>query len=208
VPLRDNVYQTLSDQIIAGKFLPGTRLRDFAVAATLNVSRTPVREALVRLAHDGWVHADAGRGFTVRALTAQEISDGYPILWTLECLALKSTVDFTEEQVRELRNINQQIGESGGSATNRVSLDETFHQVLLAGCQNPLLLKTIKSVKRPLQVYEFAYNALQPTTTSSREHNAIIKAVARGDRDEAASALEHNWRGTRDLLVAWFAQRQ
>ena len=104
--LREDVYGEVFERIVHGGLTPGMRVRDSAIAADLGVSRTPVREALVRLAEDGFLDADAGRGFRVRALALDEVLDTYPILWTLEGLGLRSSAPLTADQLARLDEIN------------------------------------------------------------------------------------------------------
>ncbi len=89
VPLRDEVYRQVLDRIHRGSLPAGVRLRDSELAAQLGVSRTPVREALLRLARDGVLENSMGRGFRVRSLDASELQEVGAILGTLESLALR-----------------------------------------------------------------------------------------------------------------------
>ncbi len=203
VPLRDEIYDAISMQIVRGDLSPGRRLRDFELAADLGVSRTPVREALVRLTTDGLVTADAGRGFTVRGLDVVHVQEMYPILWTLESLALRNCPHPDAQQIQALRVQNSKLSAAQLSPFERLKTDEQWHQLLLSNCENVSLLAMIERVKRPLQVYECAYNALEPAQTSMDEHGAILDALEQGNRDSAVIALEHNWRGTCEHLVRW-----
>ncbi|TAK42819.1 MAG: GntR family transcriptional regulator [Betaproteobacteria bacterium] len=87
LPLGDRVYATLRDYLRAGRLATGHPLQEAALAAQLGVSRTPVREALARLASEGLVVAE-GRSFTVPALTDADIRDIYELRFLLEPQAL------------------------------------------------------------------------------------------------------------------------
>src|SRR5438552_12261037 len=93
-PLRDEVYRHLLDRIHRGEITPGVRVRDTALAAQLGVSRTPVREALLRLTRDGVLEADMGRGFRLCPLARNEIREIGAILGALEALAFELSPDF------------------------------------------------------------------------------------------------------------------
>src|SRR4051812_17116431 len=84
-PLRDEVYRHLLDRVYTGHLPAGTRVKDTDVARDLGVSRTPVREALLRLAREGVLRADAGRGFQVRHLDGTEMRETGSVLSALEC---------------------------------------------------------------------------------------------------------------------------
>ena len=92
-----------------GDLLPGNRLQDVLLAAELGVSRTPVREALLRLERDGLVESDPNRGFFVAPLSRKEVAEIYPMVWALECLALDSCEPPTPPQIQALRQINAEM---------------------------------------------------------------------------------------------------
>src|SRR5512134_4069676 len=87
-PLGDRVYTTLRQYLRAGRIPAGQPLQEAALAAQLGVSRTPVREALARLATDGLVVAE-GRSFTLPELTVSDIEDIYALRFLLEPEALR-----------------------------------------------------------------------------------------------------------------------
>ena len=115
-PLRDEVYRQLLDRIARGDLPPGSRVRDTQMASQMGVSRTPVREALLRLAREGVVDADMGRGFSVRALDATEMRETGAILSDLEGLAMKLSGEISVDRLAELGAIDR---ERTSSATKR-----------------------------------------------------------------------------------------
>src|SRR6478672_1518002 len=101
-PLRDQVYHAVLAQIHRGDLPAGKRVRDTDIATQLGVSRTPVREALLRLAREGVLDADMGRGFSVCPLKAREMRETGAILGALESLALQSCGEISTEQLTRL----------------------------------------------------------------------------------------------------------
>jgi DNA-binding GntR family transcriptional regulator len=202
-PLRSDVEDAIRERLIQGEIAPGSRLRDTALAAQLGVSRTPVREALVRLAHAGLVDADAGRGFAARALRASEVRDQYPILWTLEVLALRLSPALTPARRARLAAINARLRAAGSAPLERVALDGEWHRTLVEACPNAPLRAMIEALRARLAVYEHAYARRFRVASSTAEHAAIAAALRRGELPAALATLEANWRGTRDRLLAW-----
>src|SRR5262245_4140301 len=90
--LRDDVYTRLRDAIVDGTLTPGEQLRDQEVAAWLGVSRTPVREALLRLGQAGLVYAAPGRSTTVATLDARAIRDAQAVVASMHQLAVELAV--------------------------------------------------------------------------------------------------------------------
>lgn len=199
--LREDVYREVFERIVHGGLTPGMRVRDSAIAEALGVSRTPVREALVRLAEDGYLDADAGRGFRVRALALDEVLDTYPILWTLEGLGLRSSAPPAAEQLARLDALNAALAGAGDDIQRRIALDEEWHRALLAGCRNRELTRMVDGMKRRMHVYEHHYWQDASVGQSVREHERIARALAAGDVDAAVAGLEDNFRGTMQRLA-------
>ena len=199
--LREDVYREVFERIVHGGLPPGARVRDTAIAEQLGVSRTPVREALVRLTEDGFLDADAGRGFRVRVLSADEVLDTYPIVWTLEGLGLRSAAPFTRERLDALAAINATLAAAGDDIPRRIALDEEWHRALLAECGNRELVRLIDAMKRRMRVYEHHYWQDSAVETSTQEHERVIRALAAGEMETAVAVLEENFRGTMERLA-------
>lgn len=90
LPLREELRQAVLQRILRGVLPPGSRIIESKLSEELGVSRTPLREALLHLEQQGFVRSDLARGFSVEPLSQQEVREIYPIIWTLEGLALRS----------------------------------------------------------------------------------------------------------------------
>ncbi len=203
LPLRDQVHHAIIDRILRDEFKPGARISDTALARELGVSRTPIREALLRLEREGFLEVDVGRGFFVRPLSVREVREVYPVLWTLEVLALRTCAPLTADRRAELDRINAAL-ESESEAERRIDLDSAWHQTLLETCGNDYLLGLIASLKSVIRRYEYAYmqNAGY-IPVSTRTHEQIAELVAAGDLEAAVPLLENNWRFTMESLLRW-----
>ncbi len=205
-PLREAVRAELLDWICQGAMPAGSRLSDVTLAAQLGVSRTPVREALLRLHREGMVRADMGRGFVVEPLRAGEVRELYPILWTLECLALRLSPPPTASRLRDLRAINRDLRAAKRDPEASLELDGRWHLALLTACANRPLLDLIRSLKERLRRYEYAYmRDVGRVELSTRHHDRIAAALAAGELDEAVHWLERNWRISLERLGGWLA---
>jgi DNA-binding GntR family transcriptional regulator len=208
VPLRDQVHHQIVERILRDELKAGGRISDTALARELGVSRTPIREALLRLEREGFLEADVGRGFFVRALSASEVLEVYPVLWTLEVLALRTTTHMTDERRALLNGINAEL-EGEDDPEIRIDLDIQWHRTLLETCGNEYLLGTIEALKQVIRRYEYAYmlNAgFIPVST--RTHELIVTHLAAHDVEPAASLLETNWRFSMESLVEWLHEHE
>jgi DNA-binding GntR family transcriptional regulator len=200
-PLRDRVYDVLRNRLATGAWQPGTRLSDNAIARDLGISRTPVRESLLRLEAEGFLTADHHRGFFVPELTASDVEEIYPILWTLEILALRIGRASSRSDVVALERLNERLA----SATNpmeRLEADRAFHEELTGGASNERLQTILAAQRTALARYELAFMAeTTDVGVSVGEHRELIRALGVNDIDRVSAILEHHWRrGMRELL--------
>ena len=202
-PLRDDVHALVRERIVKGDLLPGNRLQDVQLAAALGVSRTPVREALLRLEREGLVESDPNRGFFVAPLSRKEVLEIYPIVWALECLALDSSEPPPPSQIQALRQINAEMAAVTDDPLHRQELDLRWHQTLLESCANERLKELLAGLKQIVRRYECVYMR-DPVRVrrSVRDHAEILEALVKKKRDLARRLLERNWRaGMEDVLT-------
>ncbi|HYC30932.1 MAG TPA: GntR family transcriptional regulator [Gemmatimonadales bacterium] len=203
-PLGDQVYSEVVTLLHRGELLPGTRVRDSAIAERLGVSRTPAREALLRLSREGLLDAGPGRGFRVRPLDRAELRDVGAILAELEPLALRLSPDLAPDRLRRLDELVKQMEQSRGDAGRVIELDETWHQTLLDGCPNRRLLDLIASLRRVPRRYLHAYlREAGRLGLSTLHHTRLLAALRAGDRAGATGLLERRWRRGIEEMEAW-----
>ena len=206
LPLRDQVYREVLESIHRGDAAPGSRVRDTDLATTLGVSRTPVREALLRLTREGVLDSDLGRGFRVPPFDEVEIGQVGQILGSIESLALELTPDFPAEQLNRLAKIDAQLEQTRGDAMRCVDLEDEWHRVLLERCPNRHLLDLIAQLRQVSRRYLAAYlrNAAR-IALSTLPHQKIADALRRHDRETAHRLLIQHWERGIGELQSWAA---
>jgi len=191
--LRQDVLQALLKRIIEGTLKPATKITESRLAAELDVSRTPLREALLHLEREGLVRSDLRRGFTVERLSEREVRETYPLLAALECLAVRSSAELLPLLVPALRRINAEFRRAC-LPQKALDLDTLWHDTLLSQSKNSRLKALVTSLRRAIRRYEHFY--MSDTTlipTSAAQHRAIITAIRSGDTDQIATAIETNY---------------
>ncbi len=201
--LRDEVYRRVRDLIITGTLEPGTRLRDTEIAEELGVSRTPVREALRRLEDEGLVEMAASRWTRVAPLDVSEAERLYPIMWTLEGLAISLANEMPVAELSRLHDANERLRSAllarDGVAASQADAD--FHEILASASGNQELLRLTRDLRSRLRRFEvFYFGSMMLAERSFMEHEAIIAALEDRDLKEAARISEQNWRGSLDRL--------
>ena len=187
VALGEAVFRSLCEALQAGSYRAGDRLREEEVAQRLNVSRTPVREALGRLAARGFVQPAGGRGLIVRNLDISEVLELYAMREILEGAAARLAAEHASHlEIDAMTDIEQDLTETSGDAAEMARLNRAFHEAICRAARN----RYLDSASKELQDW---IALLGPTTfsvtdrpeTSHREHQAIISAIAARDSDEA-----------------------
>jgi len=195
---REEAYGRIRDWIIDGTLRPGETLRDQEIAQLLGVSRTPVREALRRLEDEGFVETALNRWTRVAPLDLRKAMELYGVLEALEVFALENA-QLTPQDLANMAAANDAMQRSieRKKAASALQADETFHGVWMARAQNSELWVLVAQLKTKLRRVELAYwDRAAQTEQSIREHTAILKALKKGLRREAITALKQNWEGS------------
>lgn len=207
------MYDELRALIVSGQLPPGTRIAERAVVARVGLSRTPIRSALHRLQQEGFV-ASVGRlgdqRLIVTPLTNDDGRELFLIVGHLEGLAAREAASLPKTRraavVRRLRDLNRKLAReaAGRRSPARVQrLDDDFHRGYIDEVAGPRVSAMHQATKPQIERYVRLYvNVLLDTLpTSVKEHNLIIKAIARGDPEGAQRAVETNWRNAAERLA-------
>jgi DNA-binding GntR family transcriptional regulator len=201
---RNQAYDRLRNWIIQGTLQPNEVLRDYDIAAALDVSRTPVREALRRLEDEGFVETALNRWTRVASLDITKAVEIYAIIEVLEMLALEQAfAKLTPDDLERLSAANRamQKGAENNDPAAAVRGDEDFHEVWIRRADNGELRALIAQQKAKMQRVELAYfDAAVAARQSFREHAAIIRALQKRSLSKAKAALHRNWQGGMERL--------
>ncbi|MFO7260678.1 MAG: GntR family transcriptional regulator [bacterium] len=208
----DQVYEALRDRILEGELSPGEFIREQEVSEAMGVSRTPVREALGRLASEGFLERIPHRGFRIPEEPLREVLDVYPIVSALEVLCGRLALPRLEPaDIERLKAINAKLAkgaEQKGRKRNRkharelVELNNQFHRVFWERCGNRRLLELLEDLRSQILRLELWYYSYpEHTAQSVREHDQIIRAIEAGDHEEALRVLERNMALTSTMLA-------
>jgi len=193
--LTDHVYRAVKQRILTQDIEIGTRLRDEALAAQLGVSRTPVREALMRLQRDGLVDIIPRSGTRVRSFTDSDIEEIYDLRIVLESLAVRNaTSRLTDETIARLRELHEkaETALAGGNFRPALEFDREMHAAIIDACGNGRLQQFMANIND----YVTLFRNLGARTPFHRgftyRHCEIIRALERRDPKAASHALaEH-----------------
>jgi len=201
-PLKEEIYDALHRQIIAGKYTPGDWLRQDDIATQMGVSMTPVREALDLLVSTGLAERVPYRGVRVREMSAKDIADAYGLRLILEALtAREAALHITPEQISNLEKIMAEMKKHVklNEMPQERQLSREFHSVIAEASGNSLLIKLYAVVANAFPdwlLYEAVFRNPELLASSVaqtyEEHTAIIDAIIKGDAEKAAqNSIEH-----------------
>lgn len=199
-PLRDQVCELVLEHLLSGKLTVGRAVGESALAATLGVSRTPLREALMELERDRFLDCVPGRGFVVRGLEVDEVHELYPIVISLEQLAVR-TASTDGKRLAALKRVNARLPKARDERA-RVRLDVDWHWHLVALSDNERLQSILASLKRRITRYEIAFmQGVDDSVTSYEEHAEIERALGEGDLARAADLVRAHWQQGMEMLL-------
>ena len=194
--LRDDVYRRLRDAIVDGTFLPGEQLRDAELAEWLGVSRTPVREALLRLAHGGLVEAQPGRSTRVTPLDQRAVLDARGVVAAMHELAAREAVPrMTQIDLDAMRDANRRFWSAieEGDTEAVLKADDDLHGVLVTVSGNRALAAILEQFTAVLRRAELLrFTSLEGRSSVAR-HDELIRLCAAGDADGAAAVAFEIW---------------
>ncbi|MDK2784395.1 MAG: hypothetical protein PWQ41_260 [Bacillota bacterium] len=205
--LWEAVYLALRNAIVRGDLPPGERLAEQQLAEELGASRTPVREALRRLALEGFVVLIPRRGAYVAELSFKDMNDVFELRTALEGLAAALAAErITEEEIAALEQALADLAEAAeAGATQRVvEIDTNFHALIYTASRNRRLIQIVGNLSDQIQRFRMRSLAAPGRLKDTlNEHRRLVAAIARRDAALARRAAEeHIQRAEASLLKA------
>lgn len=195
--LKAHVYNLLREAIVSGKYKPGSRLNESQLARDFNISRIPIREALLQLHEHGLVMNHERRGMFVTELTEDDVQRINSLRVVLEAEALKlCQARMTRQIAAKLTSLVEQMERSRDSTEiDSAALDLEFHRTIWQAAGNPYLTKTLDSLSTVL----FAHTALENVSKETlhwrlNHHRDLLDVVLGRSKTAPAEAVIHHLR--------------
>ena len=205
--LVDSAYQSIRRRVLDNVWSPGYQALEQEVALELGMSRTPVREALIRLAREGLVEVVPRRGMRVLPVSPADMKDIYEVLSALEgkaaeLLAARRPSD-AELEPLITATLAMEKALDKGDLDAWAAADELFHERLIRMAGNRLLTQSVMTYwDRAHRARMFSLRLRPLPVNSTKEHMALVERLREGDADGAAAVnREHRQRASRELLV-------
>lgn len=203
--LKDHVYNYISQQISQGKLLPEEKINEQIICEALGISRTPVREALIQLATEGYIENRPRHGFSVRHISAERAEKLYQIIGVLDALAAALALSFIDKKDIDLmQKLVREMDEAivGGSSEEYYRKQLEFHDVYTKKCGNEELITQLDLMKRHFLRHGYSLQAdaavQEMLKETNREHQEIVELFRAGDNSALGKYLRDvHWDGTK-----------
>lgn len=210
--LKDHVYDYIADQIRVGNLMPGERINENSICTELNISRTPVREALIQLTAEGLLENRARKGFMIRPMAEKDVCELYQLIGVLDGFSAKQACPYlTAKDLNDMEFYIEtiELAIKAGNFEMYHKQQESFHQLYLDKCGNAVLIDTIRQAKHKLLKKTYTDDpegkTRQVLYTTNQEHREILKLFQAQDAEKLFQYLsEVHWRPTHaafDVIV-------
>ena len=204
VSLADRVFNTIEKSILIGEYKQGEIITEKQLSQELGVSRTPIREALSRLAEEDLIET-MPQGNIVRGITDDDIDDAYTIRKLLEVEAVRRAAENASDDEIELmkENVEQQEFYMSKKNDKKIrDLDTEFHNMIYISCKSRLMHRMLSQIHHKLM--HFRRSSLGSSNVrmdrSTKEHFAIYEAIRDHDPDAAEKAMLFHLQNTYESI--------
>lgn len=193
--LADRVFERLESDILTGKYSKGELFTELGLSRELNVSRTPIREAIRRLEQENLVK-ETPKGHEVTGISHQDICEIYDIRMKIEgtatSMCAKNISDAELKRLNEILELQEFYTEKG-EADKIKSVDSEFHEVIFASCGSEIYASILSTLHRKVQFGRKAsVSDVNRAKEAVREHREIYKALVQRNAELAeALAIKH-----------------
>ena len=203
--LAEIAYSKILNNIVSGKYKPGQRITEEQLCRDLNISRTPVREALRMLLSEGVIKKE-NKSYSVVYLNADEVRMLYEIRIPLESLAARLAAQrVTEEELRNMEEILMKVKEEtmkdNPDALTLANLNGSFHDAVAKASKNSYLSSCLASIRLKLKIVRISlFSSLERRRDEFSEHYSIFLAIKNKDPDSAERLMIEHERKVLDFL--------
>jgi DNA-binding GntR family transcriptional regulator len=209
---KEKIYKFLRREIVNGDLSPGERIIETDISAKTGFSRGPIREAMTKLAHEGFITIKPNKGAVVSKASIEELEDWYSLLAVLEAMAVEwATPHMKTADMKKLRHINKEIIHCAGHERENfvnewIELNWDFHRVFWNKCGNKKLALVLEDIRQ--RTFRFRYVSVWIASSDdfTRDHQKVIDAIERKKPSQAGNAMKKHIQRDLQLLSNHYRQ--
>jgi DNA-binding GntR family transcriptional regulator len=198
-PLSDQAYKLIRAAIQAGELKPDVRITERNLAQKLDVSSTPIREALKRLEQEGLIERRGQKILVITNKSEMEIAELAFVKATLSGIATRFAADnITEDELNEIQHLYDRYNDLGeaAKAEELLKLGRRFHEIIIHACRNEILIQFLET----LTVFDESHKVLSLNSESIREHQEIFKALKNKEGERADKLMTEHFLRTSKIF--------
>lgn len=199
--LTHKAYQKIKSQILSGNFHLGTHLSESKLASMLKMGRSPIREAVQRLRHEGFVKVVPRKGIFLEAFSSSEIEQIYEMAEALEGLAVKlATERASQDEIQELKTTVERMKTALAEDNKEawMEADSEFHRLVLKFAGNKYITKAMTIINDRINRIRHIYlQVIDQPIESTREHEMIAQVIADRKPELAKKIMEQHLQNVR-----------
>ncbi len=199
--LTEQAYQSVKQQLLSGSFPEGSKLTEEYLSGALGISKSPVREALMRLESEGLISIEARRGAYVRKFSAKEVCDLYDVRALLEVHAVRIariTPELMGQMAASIERTRNNL--EAGDKARHIEEDIHFHGLIAGSTGNAEFQRILDNIQQKSLLCRMATFYLSATTAPA-SHQKIYEAMQDGDRERAQREMHEHILFVRDTLL-------
>lgn len=210
--LHDVVAERLRQGIVEGLLEPGVRLNERVLCELMGVSRTPMREAIKKLAGEGLIRLEPNKGAVVARLTPDEVAAAFEVIASLESLSgVLAAQRATEAEIKTVLSMQEKMEKAfrKKDLSTYYQINAEIHNAINKAAGNPVLTELFRSINQRLQSLRFRSNLdAKKWAAAVKEHAAIAKAFAARDQQLLGRLLCEHLNHKRDIVLKLLEQEQ
>jgi DNA-binding GntR family transcriptional regulator len=210
--LHDVVAERLRQGIVEGLLEPGVRLNERVLCELMGVSRTPMREAIKKLAGEGLIRLEPNKGAVVARLTREEVAAAFEVIANLESLSgVLAAQRATDAEIKAVLSMQEKMEKAyrKKDLSSYYQINAEIHNAINRAAGNPVLAEVFRSINQRLQSLRFRSNLdAKKWAAAVKEHAAIAKALASRDEALLGRLLSEHLNHKRDIVLKLLEQEQ
>lgn len=207
-PLRRAIYEELKEDILKGEIPPGTRLMEVMLSKEKGASRTPVRDAIKLLAHDGLVDIKPNRGAYVKGVTLAELIDILEVREEIDGMAAYYAAERVDNLIlRDLQYAKDQYKKALelGEIEKTVFWDTEFHKIVINGTRNKTLVELMEKLHEKVLRFRYVYyEKFENHENIVEEHTMLFEAISNRDSEKARKIAKEHTQQLREKIAAGY----
>jgi DNA-binding GntR family transcriptional regulator len=210
--IKEQVYEVVKKEILDGKYKPGERIHELQIAKRLEVSRSPVREAIKELIGEGLLVSVPNKSITVKKLSVKEINEIFEFRNITEKYAIEKTIGNLDGRIeRKLNTIKRDLKKNydAGNLRQYCGIDSELHRFLIEASGNELLVKVVGNAMALIEQFRIiSLSSQQRLKESVDEHIAMIDHILKKDADAAWRTCSSHLELARQAIVSYLSREK